>query len=400
MPLNEMRDALDYLVSGYRKRLLTEGPLFVTWFVTSICNARCVHCFYWRNLNSHRDDLSLEEVEKISKSMPEFRNLLLSGGEPFLRKDLDDFCKIILHQNKVKLLTIPTNAIPVKKVVDKATSIARDCPETRIFIQISIDGLRETHDDIRKYPGAFDRLVETYWGIRESQKSYPNLQPTFCYAFMQQNQDQAIPTFEYLREKLDADNINVNLIRGDALEGQCKEVQVEKYRDAVEYLINELSPAPENQNLFKKIYWTRHTADYRHIYQTIKTGDFIAPCQAGYLNAVIDERGKVYPCEILGHPIGDLRAEGYDFRRIWRGHQAEQLRRRIREERCTCTHETNASINTSFNLPMLLKSFLPGSAEWGPRDGGGAAAQRGELLGQELAGQTPWWRDQEDPAAK
>ncbi len=392
MPVNELRDALDYLISGYRKRLLTEGPLFVTWFVTSICNARCVHCFYWRNLNSHRDDLSLEEVEKIARSMPPFRNLLLSGGEPFLRRDLDAFCKIVLHQNQVKLLTIPTNAIPVKKVVDKATSIARDCPETRIFIQISVDGLHETHDDIRKYPGAFDRLVETYWGIREAQKSYPNLQPTFCYALMRQNQDEAIPTFDYLRGQLGADNINVNLIRGDALEGRCKEVQVEKYREAVEYLIRELSPAPENQSLFKAIYWTRHSADYRHIYQTIKTGDFIAPCQAGYLNAVIDERGKVYPCEILGHPIGDLRAEGYDFQKIWRSHQAERLRRRIREERCTCTHETNASINTSFNLPMLLKSFLPGGTQWGPRDGGEAAVQRGEVLGRELAGQTPWWR--------
>jgi len=392
--MTEMRDALDYLVSGYRKRLLTEGPLFVTWFVTSICNARCVHCFYWRNLNSHRNDLTLEEVEKISKSMPTFRNLLLSGGEPFLRKDLDDFCKIILHQNKVKLLTIPTNAIPVKKVVDTATSIARDCPDTRIFIQISIDGLKDTHDDIRKYPGAFDRLQETYWGIREAQKSYPNLQPTFCYAFMAQNEDEAIPTFEFLRGTLGADNINVNLIRGDSMEGECRGVQVEKYRNAVEYLIEELSPAPENQNLFKKIYWTRHTADYRHIYKTIKTGDFIAPCQAGYLNAVIDELGKVYPCEILGHPMGDLREENYDFKKIWRGYQAEQLRKRIYEEKCTCTHETNASINTSFNLPMLLKSFLPWGTEWGPRDGGGPAPQKGDELGKELGGQTPWWRDE------
>ena len=39
----------------------------------------------------------------------------------------------------------------------------------------------------------------------------------------------------------------------------------------------------------------------------------------------------------------------------------------------TCTHETNASINTSFNFRALVQSFLPKGQDWGPRDGGIAA---------------------------
>lgn len=387
-----LREAVEYLADGYRKRITGEGPLFVTWFVTSVCNAKCPHCFYWRNLNSHREDLTLDEVRKISATMGTFRNLLLSGGEPFLRKDLDEFCKIVCNTNGVRLLTIPTNAIPVQSVLRQAEHIARDCPDTRIFIQISVDGLPETHDAWRKVPGAFARLEESYHGIREIQKRYPNIQPTFLYAFMRQNQDEAIPTFRYLRDRLGADNINTNLVRGDSMDPTCKLFDVEKYRDAVQYLLDLVRP-DDTSTFFERAYWGRHSSDYRHIYQTIKTGRYLLPCQAGWLNCVIDERGKVYPCEILGHPLGDLREAGYDFQKVWRSGQAEALRCRIRDTKCFCTHETNASINTTFNPGALVRTALAGGGDWGPRDGGLPAPQRGEEVGQELGGQTPWWRE-------
>lgn len=386
-----VREGVEYLADGYRKRLTGEGPLFVTWFVTSVCNAKCPHCFYWRNLNSHRQDLTLDEVRRISATMGTFRNLLLSGGEPFLRPDLDEFCRIVCRGNGVRLLTIPTNAIPVPSVLRQAENIARDCPDTRIFIQISVDGLPETHERWRKVPGAWARLEESYRGLRAIQARHPNLQPTFLYSFMRQNQDEAIPTFRYLREHLGADNINVNLVRGDAMDPTCKLFDVEKYREAAQFLLDLCRP-DETSTFFERAYWSRHSADYRHIYQTVKDGRYRLPCQAGWLNVVIDERGKVYPCEILGHPLGDLREADYDFRKVWRSAQADALRCRIRDTRCFCTHETNASINTTFNPGALVDTMLAGGGDWGPRDGRLPAPQKGEEVGRELGGRTPWWR--------
>ena len=60
-------------------------PPFLTLFITSTCNLTCPHCFYWRELNQ-KDDLSFDEIAKLSESLDPIENLNLSGGEPFLRK--------------------------------------------------------------------------------------------------------------------------------------------------------------------------------------------------------------------------------------------------------------------------------------------------------------------------
>ena len=61
----------------------------VIYHVTFRCNAKCKFCFNWKELNQNKEkELSLEEINKISYSMPKFDWLLLSGGEPTLRTDL------------------------------------------------------------------------------------------------------------------------------------------------------------------------------------------------------------------------------------------------------------------------------------------------------------------------
>ncbi|PYV25546.1 MAG: hypothetical protein DMG24_09035, partial [Acidobacteria bacterium] len=61
----------------------------VIFFVTSVCNAKCRTCFYREELN-RRGDLTLEEIGKLSRTMPRFTDLWLSGGEPMLRPGLTD----------------------------------------------------------------------------------------------------------------------------------------------------------------------------------------------------------------------------------------------------------------------------------------------------------------------
>jgi len=66
-------------VNGFRN-LLSRDLDFVIFFVTSICNAKCAHCFYWHNLNAPDEGFALEDIEKLARSMPQFRTLLISGG--------------------------------------------------------------------------------------------------------------------------------------------------------------------------------------------------------------------------------------------------------------------------------------------------------------------------------
>ena len=76
--LSVIENYLDYKKRTLHKRRL---PDVLTFFVTTMCNARCAHCFYWEELNTQRNELTLDEIEKIAASMSAgLGSLALTGG--------------------------------------------------------------------------------------------------------------------------------------------------------------------------------------------------------------------------------------------------------------------------------------------------------------------------------
>ena len=76
-------------------------PPFVTLYVTTRCDEKCIHCYYWDELNPKPNrDFRLDEFEKTFASMGEIYNLFIGGGEPFLRPDamLKEFVENIKKQ--------------------------------------------------------------------------------------------------------------------------------------------------------------------------------------------------------------------------------------------------------------------------------------------------------------
>src|SRR6188474_3787570 len=89
----------------------------VILFVTSRCNSLCRTCFYHEELNQP-GDLTFEQIEKISRTMPPITDLWLSGGEPTLRRDLSDIIDLFVSSNGVKRIIIPTNGLIKTRVYD------------------------------------------------------------------------------------------------------------------------------------------------------------------------------------------------------------------------------------------------------------------------------------------
>ena len=50
----------------------------VVFFVTSVCNEKCRHCFYWEELNQ-KGDLTFEQIRRISETMPAIYGSLAFG---------------------------------------------------------------------------------------------------------------------------------------------------------------------------------------------------------------------------------------------------------------------------------------------------------------------------------
>ena len=80
---------------------------YFIFFVTTKCNESCKHCFYHEHLNQ-KDEMSLQEIEQMVGKLGKVQVLLLSGGEPFLRKDLYEVIKLFITKAGVKVVSIPT----------------------------------------------------------------------------------------------------------------------------------------------------------------------------------------------------------------------------------------------------------------------------------------------------
>src|SRR5437868_5267849 len=129
-------------------------------FVTSTCNSLCRTCFYWDELNSGRD-LTFEQIERISVTAPKFHKLWISGGEPFLRKELAEIIELFYTNNGVRHINLPTNGLVPQKVEAVIDQVLARCPELAIDLNFSLDGLANTHDAIRGVPNNFQKTLAT-----------------------------------------------------------------------------------------------------------------------------------------------------------------------------------------------------------------------------------------------
>ena len=349
-------------------------PLHLTFFVTARCNAVCKHCFYHDSLNQGQTDLTLEEIDKIASSMKRALWIAFTGGEPFLRKDLPEFAKILHDRLSPVTLSINTNGIQTDEIVDAAERLVKNCPNTFVGILCSLDGLQETHDRIRGVPRNFVRTVETFRRLKKLRERLPNLGVGISTCFCAWNQDEMDEMYDYVVNDLMPDNWDLSFVRGKPMEPAIGVADVAKYRRIKAKLEQAFATGKlnyyENMPLARFVH-AKERLSTKTVLKTIDTGQFQVPCYAGALSAVISEEGDVYACEMLSNKIGNLREAGYDLTKLWEGERAQSMRSFIRDTKCFCTHECNMSINLLFNpavYPKIAKEMVgelvsPGNPE-------------------------------------
>lgn len=118
---------------------------YLQWHITHTCNLRCAHCYQ----DNYTESMSGVELEKILQQYCEFlenRNLRgqinLTGGEPLLHPDFFTLAQKIRAKN-LRLGILTNGTLIDEKMADR---IAELHP---VFVQISLDGTKEYHDQIR-----------------------------------------------------------------------------------------------------------------------------------------------------------------------------------------------------------------------------------------------------------
>lgn len=344
--------------SDYGRILMGPNHLKCLIFsVTSRCNARCKMCIYWDRLNKSAAELKLSEIESICQKAGDLVGCILTGGEPFLRSDLDEIAYLFARYNRVKLIHISTMGYASKKIAEIAERMVRKCKDSTVTVDLSIDGVGSHHDAIRGVRGLFERVIATYVNLNQIRKSYSNLRIKVNTVISSYNQDNVMSIVNFVKENMQVDDHSLTLTQGKPKEKEAKEVSPDRFNQFInEFEATQYHPRAD---LFEKLFkgLRKEIRDETIYFQ--KTGKFTSPCRAIRNFLFIDEEGGVYPCLTIRQKIGDLRRYDYDLKRILNSRQRHEIDKKYKiSTSCACDWDCGYLFNVIYDLykyPRLLK---------------------------------------------
>ncbi len=338
-------------------------PEYVTLYVTSKCNCKCKHCFYWQELNKKEQELSVEELQKLSKTTGNFSLLILTGGEPFLRKDLPEIAELFCKNNSVENVLIPTNGFDTKTVCAATKNLLEKCGNASVVVNVSIDAIGRQHDKIRGAKGIFKNAMQTFEELKKLKGKFKNLGVGFNVTHFSENEKQLEKTIDFLIEQK-PDSVSLGLVRGNLRSEKDKKVDLQLHDALCRRIIQEMRSGKmrghslAGSKFLSKLRIANTEMIYNDVVATAKTGKMPHDCFAGTINAVIYSNGDVFPCELLEKKIGNLRDSNFDFKKLWKTKAAGQIREFIRKKNCACTQECIITTNLLFNPLCLIKMGL------------------------------------------
>ncbi len=362
-----------YLFDYKRKRWFgykNFQPMTVTYSVTAACQSRCKTCqighMYMEHPERAKNDLSLDEIEKIFKSMKPVYFFNLSGGEPFLRKDLPDIVALACKYLRPRVIHTPTNAILSDRIIkntDEIISIVRAYDSSVPFtVKPSIDGVGDLHDEIRGVKGNFEQLLKTINGLRKLEDKYDNFHLELGTVISNFNIDHLEEIEDFVH------SLGVESYRNEVAECRTEffnlKDPITPPAEVYQRLIKDFSRKVE-ENIASKKNLAKMTEALRVVYYNI-AGKILAeqrqviPCYAGISNVHINYDGGVWPCCVLGYEkqMGNLREYDYDFQKLWHSDEAEAVRKYILGKNCACPLANQGYSNILMHVPSLFKAGI------------------------------------------
>ena len=162
--------------------------------VTDVCNSRCSHCNIWKNTGSP-DMLTVEDVRKIfADPVFDLEFLIITGGEPVMRKDLSEFILAIHESHPNCLFALSTAGFLPKRVLEVVDTLIAN--NVKLTIGISLDALGEQHDEIRGLKGNFEKVHNLVQDLKERRRFYP-FDIVLGHTLSERTAGTTIPVAEY-----------------------------------------------------------------------------------------------------------------------------------------------------------------------------------------------------------
>lgn len=350
---------ITHYIKNYKTGICRKSPATLIFFVTNKCNSKCRGCFYWKSINKVNKDLTLVEIAKISKSLPAFPSLLISGGEPFLRVDLPDILERFYSQNRISFIHLPTNGLLTKRVCKTTRTILEKCTSLKILMSLPLDGLEDTNDYLRGVNGSFKKAFRTAECLLELKKEFPNLVVRINTVVSNANYNEIGKLFAYVKENLDVDYHVFDLIRGEPKDKRIKPVTAEQWQKLIQEF-NLYYKYYREKNMISPMWQYLRSHFYNYVHKWYSKGlnkeTWPFKCVAGSIVGVLESDGRVRLCE-LTKSVGNVKGVDYDFQKIWHSREANHLRERIKS--CSCYHPCFLKPSVYYSPRHFFRSLIP-----------------------------------------
>lgn len=277
--------------------------------ITRKCCAKCIHCIIDAG-EERSNELTSSEIIKLIEDFYDLgcKNVVLTGGEPFLREDWPLFVNKIRQLNMRPLFM--TNAMPIN---DETIEVLKLYPN--VCFGISLDGAnKETHDYIRGVDGIFEHFCEIVPKLK-AEKFYVAPETTV----MQRNYDQLDDILNLLID-LKVDAWQIQIVKPN------KRLSPDEYLTEQQYL-----------ELAKKIaYYRENFSDVIRIVEADCIGYHSSfqdkleikqwgGCSCGIHSVTVESDGNVKGCPNMNNSEGNIRRR--PFKEIWADHNSFRYNR-------------------------------------------------------------------------
>jgi len=286
--------------------------MLISWNTTRACNLACRHCYRDAGTKQN-DELDTEEarvlLEQIKKAG--FRLVILSGGEPLLRKDIYELIAYAKGLDLKPVLGSNGTLIDQKSARRlKETGLAR--------AGISLDSAdSKVHDAFRGQSGSWQRSVDGMKNCRDAGlefQMHTTITPFNC---------DEMEGLADLAQALGAEAYHIFFL---VPVGRAKEMQEEIDKQAFDHerLLRKILDRQKSLDIQIKITCApqfMRLADQMGLEIPYKRG-----CLAGISYCAVLPNGDVHPCPYLPVVVGNVRRQS--FLDIWQGNEIlRQLRR-------------------------------------------------------------------------
>jgi heme b synthase len=292
------------------------APKWIAWEITRRCNLKCVHCRSSSEMEvKGHPDFSTEEAFRIIDDISSYAKpvVVLSGGEPLLRKDVFEIAKY--GTEKGLRMCLATNGTLV------TDDICEKIKESGIrIVSLSLDGsTKEVHDNFRNENGAFDGTINAARLFKRH-----GIEFIINSSFTKRNQEE-IPKVYRLAKELGATAWYMFMIVPTGRGEEIMEELISK-EDYEEILNWHYQMEKDEQEMLVRPTCAPHY--YRIVLQKAKeegskfqrrtlkfsTGGSKG-CIAGQLICLINVDGDVLPCSYFPMSAGNIKERS--FKDIW-----------------------------------------------------------------------------------